>query len=92
MLDMQEGPGPRTALPERFPEASPDALDLLSKMLTFDPSRRISVRDAMRHPWLARFYQVRRSFGFAWLGLDRFCFVSCPWLFILSCFVDVLFC
>ena len=57
VLDMQEGP--RTALPERFPDASADALDLLSKMLTFDPARRISVRDAMRHPWLARFYQVR---------------------------------
>eukprot|EP00752_Nemacystus_decipiens_P009610 g8587.t1 len=55
VLDMQEGP--RTALPERFPDASPDALDLLSKMLTFDPARRISVRDAMRHPWLSRFYQ-----------------------------------
>ncbi|CAN0479568.1 unnamed protein product, partial [Laminaria digitata] len=48
--------GPRTALPERFPDAGPDALDLLSRMLTFDPARRISVRDAMRHPWLARFY------------------------------------
>lgn len=57
MLDMTEGP--RTALTERFPDASSDALDLLAKMLTFDPARRISVRDAMRHPWLSRFYQVR---------------------------------
>ncbi|CAM9469957.1 unnamed protein product, partial [Ectocarpus sp. 6 AP-2014] len=56
VLDMAEGP--RTSLTERFPDAGAEALDLLSKMLTFDPSRRISVRDAMRHPWLARFYQV----------------------------------
>lgn len=56
MLDMAEVP--RTSLPERFPDAGPDALDLLSRMLTFDPARRISVRDAMRHPWLSRFYQV----------------------------------
>ncbi|CAM9167180.1 unnamed protein product [Ascophyllum nodosum] len=55
VLDMAEGP--RTSLPERFPDAGSDALDLLSRMLTFDPARRISVRDAMRHPWLARFYQ-----------------------------------
>lgn len=59
VLDMVEGP--RTVLSERFPEAGPDALDLLSQMLTFDPARRISVRDAMRHPWLARFYQVRKG-------------------------------
>lgn len=52
--------GPRTLLTERFPEAGADALDLLSKMLTFDPARRISVRDAMRHAWLARFYQVEK--------------------------------
>ncbi|CAN0483267.1 unnamed protein product, partial [Discosporangium mesarthrocarpum] len=56
VLDMAEGP--RTTLQERFPEASEQALDLLKRMLTFDPARRISVRDAMRHPWLSRFYQV----------------------------------
>ncbi|CAN0418366.1 unnamed protein product [Pylaiella littoralis] len=59
VLDMTEGP--RTALTERFPDASSDALDLLAKMLTFDPARRISVRDAMRHPWLSRFYQVEHE-------------------------------
>lgn len=59
VLDMVEGP--RTVLSERFPEAGPDALDLLSQMLTFDPARRISVRDAMRHPWLARFYQAEHE-------------------------------
>lgn len=51
--------GPRKPLTEKFPDAGADAVDLLSKMLTFDPASRISVRDAMRHPWLARFHQVR---------------------------------
>ncbi|CAN0343825.1 unnamed protein product [Ectocarpus sp. 8 AP-2014] len=68
VLDMAEGP--RTSLTERFPDAGAEALDLLSKMLTFDPSRRISVRDAMRHPWLARFYQpwLGRGSGFSCFG------------------------
>ncbi|CAD2217704.1 extracellular signal-regulated kinase 1/2 [Angomonas deanei] len=37
----------------RYPNASPEALDLLSKMLVFHPSKRISVSDAMNHPFLA---------------------------------------
>ncbi|RKF83106.1 Mitogen-activated protein kinase spm1 [Golovinomyces cichoracearum] len=35
-----------------FPNANPDALDLLNKMLAFDPSSRISVEDALEHPYL----------------------------------------
>jgi casein kinase II subunit alpha len=33
------------------PHASPDALDLLDKMLTFDHEKRITARDAMMHPF-----------------------------------------
>ncbi|KDD76079.1 protein kinase-like protein [Helicosporidium sp. ATCC 50920] len=36
-----------------FPEASAQALDLLGKMLQFDPRRRVSVAGALAHPWLA---------------------------------------
>lgn len=36
-----------------FPGASQLSLDLLKKMLQFDPRRRISVDEALRHPWLA---------------------------------------
>ena len=36
-----------------FPNANPDALDLLDKMLAFDPSSRISVEQALEHPYLA---------------------------------------
>ena len=38
--------------PSLFPHANPDALDLLDRMLAFDPSSRISVEQALEHPYL----------------------------------------
>jgi mitogen-activated protein kinase 7 len=38
--------------PQLFPNANPDALDLLNHMLAFDPSSRISVEEALEHPYL----------------------------------------
>lgn len=38
--------------PSLFPNANPDALDLLNHMLAFDPSSRISVETALEHPYL----------------------------------------
>jgi mitogen-activated protein kinase 7 len=35
-----------------FPQANPDALNLLDRMLAFDPSSRISVEEALEHPYL----------------------------------------
>jgi len=35
-----------------FPKASPDALDLVARMLTFDPTERISAKVALHHPYL----------------------------------------
>ncbi|WFD29071.1 hypothetical protein MSPP1_000076 [Malassezia sp. CBS 17886] len=40
-----------------FPNASPEALDLLSKMLVWDPSKRLTAGEALAHPWLKRYYQ-----------------------------------
>ena len=39
-----------------FPDASPLALDLLSKMLTFNQNKRISVEQALCHPYLANLH------------------------------------
>uniref|UniRef100_A0A7S1KRE3 Protein kinase domain-containing protein n=1 Tax=Percolomonas cosmopolitus TaxID=63605 RepID=A0A7S1KRE3_9EUKA len=36
---------------EVFPSASKDALDLIEKMLVFNPARRISAEEALRHPY-----------------------------------------
>ena len=35
-----------------FPNANPDSLDLLDRMLAFDPSQRISVEEALEHRYL----------------------------------------
>lgn len=44
---------PKKSFPSLFPSANPDALDLLDRMLAFDPSSRISVESALEHPYLA---------------------------------------
>ncbi|KAF4119996.1 hypothetical protein GMORB2_3407 [Geosmithia morbida] len=43
---------PKKTFPSLFPQANPDALDLLDKMLAFDPTSRISVEQALKHPYL----------------------------------------
>ncbi|RPA72202.1 MAP kinase MpkA [Ascobolus immersus RN42] len=41
-----------------FPHANPDALDLLDKMLAFDPTSRITVEEALEHPYLSIWHDV----------------------------------
>ncbi|KAH9941959.1 kinase-like protein [Amylocystis lapponica] len=41
-----------------LPTADPQALDLLTKMLAFDPAERITVVQALEHPWLASYHDV----------------------------------
>jgi mitogen-activated protein kinase 7 len=43
----------KKSFPSLFPAANPEALDLLDRMLAFDPTRRISVEEALEHPYLA---------------------------------------
>lgn len=39
-----------------FPQADPLAIDLLHQMLVFDPSKRITVTEALYHPYLSSLY------------------------------------
>ena len=35
-----------------FPTASADGIDLLDKMLQFDPQNRITIKEALMHPYM----------------------------------------
>ena len=39
-----------------FPDASALAIDLMERMLQFNPARRITVEDALAHPYLAQLH------------------------------------
>lgn len=43
---------PKVPFQRLFPQANPDALDLLDRMLAFDPSSRITVEEALEHRYL----------------------------------------
>ncbi|KAL8160218.1 hypothetical protein V2J09_001755 [Rumex salicifolius] len=49
---------PRQQLAKVFPHISPMAIDLIERMLTFDPTRRITVEEALSHPYLARLHNM----------------------------------
>lgn len=51
---LQDSPGiPLCVL---YPNANPLAIDLLRKMLIFDPSKRISVNEALQHPYMSALF------------------------------------
>jgi mitogen-activated protein kinase 15 len=41
---------------ETFPNASAQALDLIQQCLQFNPDKRISSIDALKHPYVAEFH------------------------------------
>ncbi|CAI9755926.1 unnamed protein product [Fraxinus pennsylvanica] len=48
----------RQRLTEKFPRVNPLAIDLIEKMLTFDPRKRITVQDALAHPYLNSLHDI----------------------------------
>ena len=59
MVNLPKSPGvPFSTL---FPHVRGPCLDLLRKMLIFEPSQRITVAEALEHPFLARVRAARRS-------------------------------
>ncbi|XP_002741665.1 mitogen-activated protein kinase 15-like [Saccoglossus kowalevskii] len=48
----------RREIEDIIPHASDDAIDLLKKLLQFNPHRRITVEDALRHPYVSRFHNT----------------------------------
>ncbi|KAE8728108.1 Mitogen-activated protein kinase-like protein D5 [Hibiscus syriacus] len=48
----------RQTLTEKFPNVNPLAVDLVEKMLTFDPRQRITVEHALVHPYLTSLHDT----------------------------------
>lgn len=44
---------PRKEFAEIYPSASPEAIDLLNKMIVFNPYKRLSVDQCLEHPFFA---------------------------------------
>ncbi|RMZ87848.1 hypothetical protein DV736_g4926, partial [Chaetothyriales sp. CBS 134916] len=67
---------PKVPFARLFPQANPDALDLLDRMLAFDPSSRISVEDALEHRYLHIWHDASdepacpKTFDFAFEVVD----------------------
>ena len=49
--DLPPYPPPRGGLAGLVPSLPPDGVDLLSKMLQYDPARRITAQAALEHPF-----------------------------------------
>ena len=46
----------RQSWEELIPNAPPEAIDLISKLLTWDPADRLTASEAIKHPFLADIY------------------------------------
>ncbi|KAN0062616.1 hypothetical protein ACQY0O_005149 [Thecaphora frezii] len=48
---------PAVPLQNLYPSASPEAVDLLSRLLTWDPAERLTADEALHHPWLKAYHE-----------------------------------
>jgi len=55
MLENLPEPNER-GLESMYPNADPDAVDLLKKLLMFNPTRRITIEESLEHPYVAQFH------------------------------------
>ena len=48
----------RKSLNDLLPDAPEDALDLLNKMLQFNPDKRATAEEVLEHPYVAKFHNL----------------------------------
>ncbi|SOV09854.1 related to MAP kinase [Ustilago sp. UG-2017a] len=48
---------PAVPLEKLYPNANPEALDLVAKLLTWDPDQRLTAEQALMHPWLKAYHE-----------------------------------
>ncbi|KAK4785833.1 hypothetical protein SAY86_002522 [Trapa natans] len=79
---------PKQSFAEKFPEASPLAIDLAERMLVFDPSKRITVDEALSHPYMLSLHEINEEptcpspfiFDFEQVSLDEGDIKELVWL------------
>ena len=54
---------PKVPFSHLFPKAHPLAIDLLEKLLKFDPAQRISADEALRHPYFTTSHALQPTSG-----------------------------
>ncbi|XP_050291967.1 mitogen-activated protein kinase homolog NTF6-like isoform X1 [Quercus robur] len=52
---------PKQPFAMKFPHVSPVAIDLAEKMLVFDPCKRITVEEALNHPYLSGLHEINEE-------------------------------
>lgn len=49
---------PRIPFHKLFPGVNPEAIDIMEKLLQFDPEKRITVEEALNHPYLEAYHDI----------------------------------
>ncbi|RWR95535.1 mitogen-activated protein kinase NTF6-like protein [Cinnamomum micranthum f. kanehirae] len=52
---------PKQPFSVRFPHVAPAAIDLVERMLVFDPCKRITVDEALSHPYLSSLHEINEE-------------------------------
>nr|GEY44781.1 mitogen-activated protein kinase homolog NTF6 [Tanacetum cinerariifolium] len=52
---------PKKSFHQKFPNVSPVAIDLAQRMLVFDPSKRITVEEALNHPMVRNLHEINEE-------------------------------